>query len=58
MKLIVLSDLNMKSLFSILDPGIKFFLSAVFVLGPLCIIGLFLLLKRIEKDTPEKIRWR
>jgi len=28
------------------------------IIGPLCIAGLILLLKKIEKDNPERIRWK
>ena len=45
-------------LFAVLGPEIKLFLIAVAVTGPLAIIALILILKRIEKIDPERIRWR
>ena len=48
----------MSSVLVTLDPNIKIFISAVVILGPLSIAGLIFLLKNIEKDNPERIRWR
>ncbi len=45
-------------MFAALDPGLKIFLGAVALIGPLSIVSLILLLKRIEKRNPDKIRWR
>jgi len=44
--------------FASLDPAIKTFIGIVAFLGPLAIAGLIFLLKRIEKDDPDRIRWK
>ena len=44
--------------FSVLDPLIKTFMQVVLVIGPLSLVGLVLLLRKIEKDHPERIRWK
>ena len=41
-----------------LDPAIKTFISFAGIFGPLTIAGVIFLLKKIEKTTPEKIRWK
>tara|TARA_Y100001968_G_C19402762_1_gene741948 strand:- start:170 stop:316 length:147 start_codon:yes stop_codon:yes gene_type:complete len=41
-----------------LDPKIKFFIGAVAIFGPLAIAGLVLLLKNIQRENPERIRWK
>ncbi len=46
------------SLFAGLDPSTKIFVDVVIIVGPLSILGLILLLKRIEKDDPDRIRWK
>ncbi len=46
------------NLFAILDPTIKTFIWITALLGPLSITCLILLLKKIEKADPNKIRWR
>ncbi len=51
-------DKVMSSVLVTLDPRIKIFISVVGILGPLSIIGLIFLLKNIEKDNPDRIRWR
>ncbi len=48
----------MIALFGVLDPGIKTFLLIVSIIGPTAILLLILLLKRIEKNDPNRIRWR
>ncbi len=48
----------MKAFLAVLGPEIKIFLFLVAILGPLCIIGVVLLLKTIEKKSPERIRWK
>ncbi|KGG14454.1 hypothetical protein EV11_1084 [Prochlorococcus sp. SS52] len=45
-------------MFAVLDPGIKLFISIVAIAGPLSILLMFLLLKKIEKNSPDRIRWR
>ena len=49
---------EMINLFSVLDPAIKTFIGIVTVAGPLSIAGVILLLKKIEKNDPDRIRWK
>tara|TARA_B100000700_G_scaffold321627_1_gene421295 strand:+ start:2831 stop:2989 length:159 start_codon:yes stop_codon:yes gene_type:complete len=49
---------KMINLFGVLDPLIKTFIELVIIIGPLSIVGVILLLKKIEKDNPERIRWK
>ena len=44
--------------FGSLDPLIKTFIEVVIILGPLSLAGVILLLKKIEKDNPDRIRWK
>ena len=44
--------------FAVLDPLIKTFMQVALVIGPLSLVGLVLLLRKIEKDHPERIRWK
>ena len=44
--------------FAVLDPLIKTFMEVALVIGPLSLVGLVLLLRKIEKDHPERIRWK
>ena len=44
--------------FGALDPLIKTFIQVALVIGPLSLVGLLLLLRKIEKDHPERIRWK
>ena len=44
--------------FAVLDPLIKTFIQVVLVIGPLSLLGVVLLLRKIEKDHPERIRWK
>ena len=44
--------------FAVLDPLIKTFMQVVLVIGTLSLVGLVLLLRKIEKDHPERIRWK
>ena len=44
--------------FAVLDPLIKTFMQVALVIGPLSLAGLVLLLRKIEKDHPERIRWK
>ncbi len=44
--------------FAVLDPLMKTFIEVVIVVGPLCIACVILLLKKIEKENPDRIRWR
>ena len=44
--------------FAVLDPFIKTFMQVALVIGPLSLVVLVLLLRKIEKDHPERIRWK
>ena len=44
--------------FAVLDPLIKTFMQVALVIGPLSLVFLVLLLRKIEKDYPERIRWK
>ena len=44
--------------FAVLDPLIKTFMQVALVIGPLSLVGLVSLLRKIEKDHPERIRWK
>ena len=48
----------MINLFGALDPLIKIFIEVVIIIGPLSITGVILLLKKIEIDNPDRIRWK
>tara|TARA_Y100001968_G_scaffold8233_1_gene6936 strand:- start:235 stop:447 length:213 start_codon:yes stop_codon:yes gene_type:complete len=43
---------------SVLDPLIKTFIKVALVIGPLSLVGVVLLLRKIEEDQPERIRWK
>lgn len=49
---------EMMNCFAVLDPLIKTFMQVALVIGPLSLVGLVLLLRKIEKDHPERIRWK
>ena len=44
--------------FAVLDPLIKTFMQVALVIGPLSLVGVVLILRKIEKDHPERIRWK
>tara|TARA_B100000945_G_C20075043_1_gene454210 strand:- start:196 stop:360 length:165 start_codon:yes stop_codon:yes gene_type:complete len=44
--------------FGVLDPLIKTFIEVVIIIGPLSIAGVILLLKKIEKNNPDRVRWK
>ena len=44
--------------FAVLDPLIKTFMEVALVIGPLSLVGVVLILRKIEKDHPERIRWK
>ncbi len=46
------------STLAVLSPEIKYFIGAMIVCGPLGIFGLILILKKIQKKNPDRIRWR
>tara|TARA_Y100001968_G_C18894406_1_gene497737 strand:- start:111 stop:257 length:147 start_codon:yes stop_codon:yes gene_type:complete len=41
-----------------LDPAIKIFIEVAAIAGPLAIACIILVLKKIEKNDPERIRWK
>ncbi len=49
---------EMMNCFAVLDPLIKTFIQVSLVIGPLSLVGVVLLLGKIEKDHPERIRWK
>ena len=49
---------EMMNCFAVLDPLIKTFMQVALVIGPLSLLGLVFLLRKIEKDHPERIRWK
>ncbi len=46
------------NLFSALNPLINTFVEVVVIFGPLSIACVILLLKKIEKENPDRIRWK
>ena len=54
----VATVVEIMNFFAILDPLIKTFMQVALVIGPLSLVGLVLLLRKIEKDHPERIRWK
>ena len=50
--------LEMMNCFAVLDPLIKTFIQFALVIGPLSLVGVVLILRKIEKDHPERIRWK
>tara|TARA_B100001250_G_C19655586_1_gene724681 strand:- start:81 stop:245 length:165 start_codon:yes stop_codon:yes gene_type:complete len=49
---------KMMNSFAVLDPLIKTFIEVVIIIGPVSIAGVILLLKKIEKENPDRIRWK
>ena len=41
-----------------LDPYVKIFINGAIILGPLSIATLIIFLKNIEKESPNRIRWK
>ena len=54
----VATVVEIMNFFAVLDPLIKTFMQLALVIGPLSLVGLVLLLRKIEKDHPERIRWK
>ena len=54
----VATFVEIMNFFAVLDPLIKTFMQVTLVIGPLSLVGLVLLLRKIEKDHPERIRWK
>lgn len=52
------SVLEMMNYFGVLDPLIKNFIQVTLVIGPLSLVGVVFILRKIEKDHPERIRWK
>ena len=52
------SVVEMMNCFAVLDPLIKNFIQVALVIGPLSLVGVVLILRKIEKDHPERIRWK
>ena len=44
--------------FAVLDPLIKTFFQLALVIVPLSLVGVVLILRKIETDNPERIRWK
>ena len=49
---------EMTNCFAVLDPVIKTFIQVALVIGPLSLVGVVLLLRKIEIDHPERKRWK
>ena len=49
---------EMMNCFAFLDPLIKTFIQVALVIGPLSLLVIVLILRKIEKDHPERIRWK
>jgi len=54
----VAAVVEMMNCFAVLDPLTKIFIQVSLVIGPLSLVGLVLLFRKIEKDHPERIRWK
>ena len=54
----VAAVVEMMNCFAVLDPLIKTFVQVALVIGPLSLVGVVLILRKIEKDHPERIRWK
>ena len=49
---------EMMNCVAVLDPLIKTFIQVALVIGPLSLVGVVLILRKIEKNHPERIRWK
>ena len=49
---------EMINCFAVLDPLIKNFIQVSLFIGPFSLVGVVLILRKIEKDHPERIRWK
>jgi len=54
----VATVVEIMNFFAVLDPLIKTFIQVALVIGPLSLVGVVLILRKIEKDHPERIRWK
>ena len=52
------SAVEMMNLLAVLDPLIKNFIQVSLVIGLLSLVVLIMLLKKIEIDNPDRIRWK
>ncbi len=52
------SAVEMMNLLAVLDPLIKTFIQVSLVIGPMSLVVLIMLLKKIEIDNPDRIRWK
>ena len=52
------SAVEMMNLFAVLDSLIKTFIQVSLVIGPLILEFMIILLKKIEIDNPDRIRWK
>lgn len=52
------SAVEMMNLLAVLDPLIKNFIQVSLVFGPLSLVVLMMLLKKIEINNPDRIRWK
>ena len=52
------SAVEMMNLLAVLDHLIKNFIQVSLVFGPLSLVVLIMLLKKIEIDNPDRIRWK
>ena len=55
---IVATVVEVMNFFAVLDPLIKTFMQVALVIGPLSLVGLVWLLRKIAKDHAERIRWK
>ena len=56
--LMAVAVVEMMNYFEVLDPLIKTFIQVALVVGPLSLVVVVLILRKIEKDHPERIRWK
>ena len=49
---------EMMNCFAVLAPLIKTFIQVALVIGPLSLVCVVMILRKIEKDHPERIRWK
>ena len=58
MVVMAVAVVEMMNCFAVLNPLIKTFIQFTLVIGPLSVVGVVLILRKIEKDHPERIRWK
>ncbi len=57
-RLLVVMAVTVVEMMNFLDPLIITFIQVALVIGPLSLLGVVLLLRKIEKNHPERIRWK